>query len=558
MNKDELFLNLKSNPSEDFESDILEFKHYSSEKSMHNSKELTEEISAFANTNGGNIIIGIKDSCNILNKNWIEQLDGFDKIDINLARERLSGKLNPRYKIELNEFNFEGKNYLIIYVPKSKNTLVSTSGGKICVRVGRSSMPAAPHEVENLVKSLHSYDWSDEDVEIKFEDGLDLVSLKAAKAGFSIKREIPIKDISDMSFLESIGATKNGILNKGGLLFLGKPSVIRKYLGNYEYRFSWKTKSGGLLENEVWSDNVWNTLKKTKLLFEKHNNQWNYKFEDNEYTLFTLDKIAFHEGYLNAIVHRDYDEDGMLSVNYFKNKLVISNPGKFYGGVNSNNISYHEPRHRNKVLAKILMEYQLVDRAGMGITRMSVNSLKFGRKLPLFIEKTEGIEVTMQSEYFRAGIFLITQKYVPNCGIVELLILNSIYETGFIKISELENLLSKLVTNPWEEIINSVEEEPFKNYVELKGSNLGVFVCPKRKYNYYFEVTNPFKTGSNSDKHIKLFKFLKKHKEANNEVLMNHLGYKSAGATSTLLKKATYTLNKGKSRNSKWYLKEST
>ncbi|MFT5970883.1 MAG: ATP-dependent DNA helicase RecG, partial [Flavobacteriales bacterium] len=143
-------------------------------------------------------------------------------------------------------------------------------------------------------------------------------------------------------------------------------------------------------------------------------------FEDSTYTLFTLDKTAFHEGYLNAIVHRDYNEDGMLAVNYFRDKIVISNPGKFYGGVNSKNISYHEPRHRNKTLAKILMEYQLVDRAGMGITRMSVNSLKFGRKMPEFIEKPEGIEVTMQSEFFRAGIFLITQKYVPNCGIVEL------------------------------------------------------------------------------------------------------------------------------------------
>ena len=60
---------------------------------------------------------------------------------------------------------------------------------------------------------------------------------------------------------------------------------------------------------------------------------------------------------------------------------------------------------------------------------------------------------------------------------------------------------------------------------------------------------------SNSDKHIKLFKFLKTHGEANNETIMSHLGYKSAGATSSLLKKAQYTLNKGKSRNSKWYLK---
>ena len=110
----ELFENLKFNPSEDYESDIMEFKHYCSEKALHNSKELPEEISALANTNGGNIIVGVKDSCNIQNSNWIEQLDGFERIDINLVKERISGRLSPRYNIGLEEIEFEGKNYLNI------------------------------------------------------------------------------------------------------------------------------------------------------------------------------------------------------------------------------------------------------------------------------------------------------------------------------------------------------------------------------------------------------------------------------------------------------------
>jgi ATP-dependent DNA helicase RecG len=551
----ELFENLKHNPSEDYESDILEFKHYSSEKALHNSKELPEEISALANSKGGNIIVGVKDSCNIKNSNWSEQLDGFERIDINLVKERISGRLSPRYNIELEEIQFEEKNYLNISVPKSKNSLISTTSGKTFIRIGRSSTPANPKEIESLVKSLHTYDWSDEDIDISMTEALDKDSLQAAKAGFAIKREIDITTITDESFLESIGATKNGILNKGGLIFLGKAKVIREKLGNFEYRFSWKTKSGELHENQVWNDNIWNTIIKTKKLFETHNFKWNYEFEKSNYDLYAIDRIAFHEGFLNAIVHRDYNEDGMISVNYFKNKLILSNPGSFYGGVNSNNISYHEPRHRNKNLAKILMEYQLVDRAGMGILRMSVNSLKFGRKIPEFNEKPEGIEVVMQAEYMRFGIFLLTQKYIPNCGIVELLILNNIYETGYVNISDLENSLENIISNPWEEIMETLDDDTFKNYVELKGNNDGVFICPKKGFNSFFEISNPFRGGSNSSKHIKLFKFLKTHGKANNGVLMNHLGYKSAGAASSLLKKANYTYNKGKSRNSTWYLK---
>lgn len=65
-------------------------------------------------------------------------------------------------------------------------------------------------------------------------------------------------------------------------------------------------------------------------------------------------------------MHRDYSVDGMISVTYFGEELRIHSPGAFFGGVTSDNIARHEPRHRNKNLARILMTHDLVDRAGIG------------------------------------------------------------------------------------------------------------------------------------------------------------------------------------------------
>lgn len=103
------------------------------------------------------------------------------------------------------------------------------------------------------------------------------------------------------------------------------------------------------------------------------------EYNNQKYKLTLLDDIAFHEAFLNAIVHRDYSQDGIIAINYKGDELVISNPGCFYGGVNADNISFHEPRHRNKNLAKVLMAFQMVDRAGMGVLCISLNSLKYGR-----------------------------------------------------------------------------------------------------------------------------------------------------------------------------------
>ncbi|HCX23930.1 MAG: hypothetical protein CMB80_12885 [Flammeovirgaceae bacterium] len=550
-----LLENLKSQPSESYESEFVEFKNYNSEQSLHNAKDLAEEISALANHKGGKIIIGVIDSSDIKDLDWKNQLNGFCKIDLDATKERLIGKLNPKINLKLQEFEYENKNYLIIHVPNVNHSLVSTSSGKTCIRIGKSSYPATPDKIQELVKNLQTYDWSSEDMSIECQEGLDEIALNEAKSDFCERRGIPFSELSDSNFLESIGATKNGVLNKGGCLFLGKPDILKKYVGLFEFRFSWKTKTGNLLINDVWNDNIWNSIKRAKRHFNDCNSSIQLTYEGNTYTLHTLDEQAFHEAFLNSIVHRDYSIDGMTVVNFKEDEIILSNPGTFYGGVNSSNIAYHEPRHRNKALAKTLMDFQLVDRAGMGITRMGLNSLKYGREFPRFTQKTDTIEVIMSAEYFKTGVFLLTQKYIPDCGITELFILNSLYKIGSLNIKNLEIELSKIISNSWRSIDRTLDRDDFKKYFELKGSNDGVFICPFEGILELFEVNKPFKAAINSEKHISLYKFLKQHERASNEEVMQVLGFASAASTYQFLRKLKYVVNTGKSRNSRWKLK---
>jgi predicted HTH transcriptional regulator len=551
----EILGKLKSEPSEKFESENIEFKNYASEQALHNAKDLTEEISAIANAKGGFIVVGIIDSSDIKNKKWSDQLHGFTIVDLDTTKERLLGKLEPKIDLKLVELEFESKDYLIIQIPNVTHTLVSTTSGKTCIRIGKSSMPARPEQIKELVKALQSFDWSEEDLSENIDSALDLSSISEAKSDFSNRRGIPIEDLSNDRFLESIGATKNGVLNKGGLLLLGKASEIKRILGNYEYRFSWKTPSGELKINDVWNDNIWNTINRARAHFEKCNSKITLPYEGNNYDLFTLDYQAFHEAYLNSIVHRDYSEEGMTSVNFVGDKLLITNPGTFYGGVSSSNITFHEPRHRNKCLARILMNFQLVDRAGMGVLRMGLNSLKYGREFPRFEEKLKNIEVSMAAEYFKSGVFILTQKYLKSCGLVELYIMNSLHKTGFVSVSGIEKKLASLVENPWKEIIRCFENEEFKKYFSLKANNDGVYICPNEIINSLFDITKPFKDSVNSDKHVKLYIYLKEHKMGSNGDLMNLLGFASPASTYQFLIKLKYVGNKGKSQSSKWFLK---
>lgn len=556
MNINQILKKLQHTPSENLESETVEFKNYVSEKSLHNSKDLADEISAIANQRGGVIIIGVVDSCDIKNNQWPNQLHGFPLVDIDETKERIIGRLKPKIDLRIENISFENKNHLAINIPNVLHSIVSTSSGKVYLREGKSSVPCEPYQIESLVKNLQSYDWSSEDLEIPILDSLDMEAVLEAKIDFCKRRNIDYTQLTDLKFIESIGGSKNGILNRSGLLFLGKSEVIRNQLGLFEYRYSWKKQTGELKINDVWDACIWKSIQRAKQHFNYCNERLLFPYKGKEYILSTLDDQAFHEALLNSIVHRDYSIDGMTTVNFKEKQLIITNPGSFYGGVNSENISYHEPRHRNKVLAKTLMNFQLVDRAGMGVLRIGLKSLLYGRALPKWTETIDNVEIKMAAEYFRPGVFVLTQKYIPDCSITDLYIINSTYEIGAVRISELVKNLERIVPDAWESLLESLEKVEMSQRFELKGSNDGIYVCVTEMGMNLSDVTKKFRAPSNSEKHVKLYTYLKTHKEASNEEIMNYLEFSKASSTYNFLRKLKYAINEGKSRQSRWRLKE--
>ncbi len=545
---------VKSQPSADIESDKIEFKNYDNEKSLHNSKDLAEEISALANHCGGAIIIGVIDSSNVTSGEWDKQLNGFVRVDLTETKFRLTGKLSPMIDLHLEHYEFESKNYLVIHIPHFRDKLIATKSGKVCIRDGRSSRPMTPEEIEEKVKSLQFYDWSNEIIDISPNEVLDETSVEESLINYCGRRGIATDDLTVDSYLESISVTKDGVLNRAGLLFLGKDEGIKKYLGDYEYRFSRKKRSGSLIANEIWRGNLWKSTKKFKSLFEKFNNFVEVELKGKKYKCPLLDKVAFHEALLNAIVHRDYTEDGMIAINFKDDEFNITNPGTFYGGVTENNIVYHEPRHRNKALASILMLFSLVDRAGMGVLRMGVNSLRYGRAFPMFKEEDSSIEVSMEAEYLHAEVFVIANDNTDSLGIVDLLILNMINQEGYTNIDAVLNKIKNKITNPWESILYAIERGPLKDILEFCGNKSGLFIRPNKSWNNYFHSKRTIKTTSSSSKHIKLYKHLKAHSIDSNENLMAVTGIKHSSTMSSFLKECEYLRKEGKSVTSKWLL----
>lgn len=106
-------------------------------------RELVKDLSAFANTEGGYLFVGIDDDGSVLG---FESSDELEQKTINLCRDLCSPPLRPKYqKVEL-----EGKHILIIGVDKGLSDLVMVDG-KIYIRVHTEVRMATSAEISDLI-----------------------------------------------------------------------------------------------------------------------------------------------------------------------------------------------------------------------------------------------------------------------------------------------------------------------------------------------------------------------------------------------------------------------
>jgi len=94
---------------------------------------------------------------------------------------------------------------------------------------------------------------------------------------------------------------------------------------------------------------------------------------------------------------------GTIMIKQYRDRLEISNPGKFIGGVTTRNILHHDPVARNKRLVEVLQKTRLVNRSNMGVPRIFKNLLMEGKEPPEYYEDNETIKMILPASELTAG-----------------------------------------------------------------------------------------------------------------------------------------------------------
>ncbi len=369
------------------------------------SKEIgwLKTLTAFANTEGGVLYVGVED-----NSHKVVALDHetADKIVLMVHRQ-LRSKVTPLINYEISAIPVPGispsRYVLKIDVKKSSNLPVMLHQDGllgIYVRIfGRTDI-ASPEQVRDMVIMSEEIPYDRPFTEEEFDPGKFKKLKKTIEAGGNQFNE---KALISRSFMSS-----NRYLSKGALLFEDDCNCEE----THAVATLWPGLTKGddiVLASEEYNGNLLDVIEKCAAFVRNHSAN-GFKKED----LGQSDFIAFParsvtEGIVNAVGHRNYFMFGtQIEVNIFRDRLEITSPGSLMGGKElrkEKNISAIIPRRRNNVICAILEMCRYMEEKGSGFDKIAEDYSPYAdRYQPYITSDASSFTLTLPDLTYRFGI----------------------------------------------------------------------------------------------------------------------------------------------------------
>ncbi|MBC3831730.1 putative DNA binding domain-containing protein [Undibacterium amnicola] len=350
--------------------------------------DLWETYSAFANTSGGDIFLGLKE-----NKDLSFDLRGVENAEKVL--EDFWNNLNNPQKVSFNllrdsmvtVITIEGMRLIHIHVPQASrqqkpvfvnnNPLTGTFK-----RLGSGDMKLQRDAVSRLLAE-QSEESRDAEILVGYSiEDLDLDSLRVYRNMYSTRApDHPWNKVDNQEFLIQIGAWRrdrvSGVsgLTRAGLLMFGQYRPIMdafpNYMVDYQERPEAKTEArwiDRIVPDGTWSGNVFDFYQKvirklTADLKVPFTMQGDQRQDD------TLVHKALREALVNTLIHADYSGHASILVVKRPDMFGFRNPGLMRVAIESA-VQGSESDCRNRILQNLFRFVGLGENAGSGLPKI--------------------------------------------------------------------------------------------------------------------------------------------------------------------------------------------
>ena len=360
------------------ENQTVEFK-----TSLRLRREIGQTISAFANTDGGVLLVGVSDegkvaAGNEIGKKTLEDL-------ANWAKENTDPEIYPTLTVH----QIDNQNIIEVAI-KGSNEKPVFFGDRVFQRVGKTNQRISAGKIRELAKQeqerLH---WDQRICEGATLEDIDAQKvtqfIKEAneKRNLSISEKSPIKTV-----LRKLGLLKTDNLTRAAILLFGKaPQAFYSQAEVRCARFK-GTKPLEFIDMKVFAGDILAQINQVEDFVKAHialhakiegmrrREQWEYPIE------------AVREAIVNAITHRDYESAGNVQIRIFDDRIEVRNPGGLPEGLTVEELKRdHDSFPRNPSIADCFFLVKLIERWGTGTNRMISLCLSQGLPEPEFEDR---------------------------------------------------------------------------------------------------------------------------------------------------------------------------
>lgn len=364
-------------------------------------KDTGQTICAFANSDGGHLILGVD------RKGQVTGLGGRNLDQLQQEIFKSYKICDPLPGMQIHTVDVEGKPVLVVTTAKLGEG-VCYYGNEIYLRVGSTNHRLAGPEIEDFLRKtqLFNFDHSKSTASIGDVDPEKVKSFMERRTPNYVFETKNLKKL----LLSLRVAVENGgfYLRNGGILFFAKePAHFFPQNQVKLARFKGKT-AVDVLDTQVLSNTVIENIDQS-IAFINRSTKKAYeitggpdRIERTEYP-----ETAVREAIVNSLAHRDYFSTAAVQVNIFDDRIEFVNPGVLPKGMSTKTLpSLGLGVPRNPLVYQLLIDAKKVEGIGTGIPRMIDAMRKHGLPDPEFQQIGPFFKTTLYNAFDEQGLGL--------------------------------------------------------------------------------------------------------------------------------------------------------
>lgn len=337
------------------------------------SKDIGETLVAFANADGGELIVGVEDD------GALTGIDTFNSTEIDQIKQAPVSHVHadtPLQSVLCRTVEVEGKSVLYFRVSKGTRQIHLTSDGRCLKRNDLESIPVPAEQIQFDRREVLSREYDREFIDGATVADLDrnLIEIVAEQIspGISVDRCLQYLGLAVYEGTAGLRLRRAALL-----LFAEDPGQWHPRIQVRILKINGIKLGSGSAYN-VSSDTTINANILT-LIDEAWEGMRPYlvetKFQDDARfrAMFLYPEIACREALVNAVAHRDYSDEGSgIEIYIFDDRIEVKNPGSLLSSLSlSDIISLHGTHQsRNSYISRTLREVGIMRELGEGMRRI--------------------------------------------------------------------------------------------------------------------------------------------------------------------------------------------